>query len=194
MYVSGVTTEEAVRLRTRIQVLLLRTLRRKVWRPTIVIALGAGSTVYTDEYAGLRDEGVRTVIAFDPAIKLYRGGHTRVDVRAMTRLDDVPIGHPAIAAHPGFWMTPREHGYTRAKPGSWDETIEHLRPPAIAWCSYAREDFDGDMEFLAAHGYKKIHEESPEETRAWPPMGVVGSRFCSVIGLATRMGTSALPS
>ena len=171
--------------------MLIRRLRKHVFRPKQIYDLGAGTNIYADSYRVLKDESVREVYVIDPSLKLL-GECRSPKVIGLHSEQGAPIGLPAMMLQPGFTLPSTRHaGYTRATTPTptWESTLNLLQPPWIVWSSYSMDEHLADAQWLTEHGYSVLEVTVPTVTKDWTIPGAPDARYCGTIGVAQRAGT-----
>lgn len=170
--------------------MLIRRLRKHVFRPKQIYDLGAGTHVHADSYRVLKDESVREVYVIDPSLRLL-GECRSPKVVGLRSEQGAPVGLPAIMLQPGFTLPATRHaGYTRADTPTptWESTLNLLQPPWIVWSSYELAEGVADAEWLQAHGYAVLEMTVPTASKDWVIPGAPTARYCGTVGVARLQG------
>jgi len=169
--------------------ILIRRLRKHVFRPKQIYDLGAGTNIDAGSYQVLKDESVREVYVIDPALRLV-GDCRSPKVVGLRSEEGAPLGLPAMMLQPGFTLHSTRHaGYTRAVTPTWESTLNLLQPPWIVWSSYELAEHLADAQWLEEHGYAVLEVTVPTVSKDWAILGAPTARYCATIGVACRKGT-----
>lgn len=173
--------------------LLLIELNRLCPLPRELVDLGSGDAVWARSFEEFKTRGVRTLHLVDPMLRVA-GSIKRPVLIEHSHYKSVPVGKPVISSHPGFTILPDDQAawwvrHANAKSVSvptWEETLDWLRPPVLAWCSFSPEEAAQEADQLASWGYTLVRVVCPAESRDWILLDTPSLRFgfCDTISVA----------